>query len=174
MTATTGTTRQEQQVLGRVTELTVRHIGCDPAEMRPGTPFVELGADSLQMINMVRELEREYSVKVGLRELFEQAGTPALLAALVAERSGPPASEPVPMAAPVPVPPAPADAAMAPAHAPVPTSAPAAVAAAPSPPSAPLTLEGLAEQIRVMQEIQLQIMTQLSQLLELQLSGGPQ
>jgi acyl transferase domain-containing protein len=157
--AATAAARPEQQVLGRIIELTVRHIGCDPAAVTPGTPFVEFGADSLQMINVVRELEREYSVKLGLRELFEQAGTPTLLAQLIVRRSGQSAPGTATATASVPAP----GAASAPAMAP-PQTTPASCAT--------LTLEGLAEQVRVMQEIQVQMMTQLSQLLSLQLSGG--
>lgn len=153
MNGTTATTAHEQQVLGRIVELTVRHLGCEAADVQPGTAFVEFGADSLQMINIVRELERQYSVKVGLREVFEQAGTPTLLAALVARRS--------------------AGAAEAPAAVPAPVAVPASPIVAPTPtPTPTLTLDGLADQIRVMQEVQLRMMTQLSELLSLQLAGG--
>ena len=152
MSGITEATGHEQQVLGRINELTVKYIGCEPADVRPGTPFVEFGADSLQMINLVRELERQYSVKVGLREVFEQAGTPALLAALVAGRSAGSVAAPTVLPA-LPVPTAAAD------------RVTPALTAAP-------TLEGLSDQIRVMQDVQLRMMTQLSELLSLQLSGG--
>ena len=164
MTVAADQTRYEQQVLGRITDLTVRHFGCEPAEVTPDTPFVEFGADSLQMINMVRELEREYAVKLGLREVFEQAGTPWLLAGLVAGRSagtGPAREHPA----------APAPESAWPETAPPPVSAPDP-APAPAPAPAAPTLESLAEQIRVMQDIQLQLMAQLSQLLTRQLAGS--
>jgi acyl transferase domain-containing protein len=179
MSGTTEAPGHEQQVLGRIIELTVRHLGCEPAEVTPGIPFVEFGADSLQMINMVRELEREYSVKVGLRELFEQAGTPALLSALVAGRSAGAAVAAVPVPVTAAVPAAVPVRAVVPVPGPAPTPTPAAAtaptadAASPTPtPTPALTLETLADQIRVMQKIQLQMMTQLSELLTLQLSGG--
>jgi acyl transferase domain-containing protein len=155
MTSATRTTGPEQRVLDRIIELTVRHLGCEPTAVAPSAAFVALGADSLQMINMVRELEKDYSVRVGLRELFEEAGTPALLAALVAKRSGG------------------ADSSSAAASVPASTAVPAAAPAAPLPtPVAPPSLEALAEQVRILQEVQLQMMSHLSQLLSLQLAGA--
>ncbi|WP_042370837.1 type I polyketide synthase [Streptacidiphilus neutrinimicus] len=176
MSSTRAATTHEQQVLARIVELTARHFGCDPSAVRPGSTFVEFGADSLQMINMVRELEREYAVRVGLREVFEEAGSPALLAAMVAQRSAgaaeptAPAATPAPAASPVP-------AATAPASVPapvVPAAPTVAVAEAVTAPAvhATTTLEALAEQVRVLQQVQLQMMEQLSQLVSLQLAGA--
>ncbi|MEY9846728.1 type I polyketide synthase [Streptacidiphilus sp. MAP5-3] len=188
MSSTSAATTYEQQVLGRIVDLTVRHFGCEPAAVEPGVAFVEFGADSLQMISMVRELEKEYSVRVGLREVFEEAGSPALLAAMIAKRSGgtAKAADPVAAAAPTPATPAvpapsaapavPAPAMVAPAI-PAPATvvataaSPAAVAPTGAPTAAP-SLEALAEQVRVLQQVQLQMMEQLSQLVSLQLAGG--
>ena len=168
MSSPSAATSHEQQVLGRIVDLTVRHFGCEPSAVKPGTTFVEFGADSLQMISMVRELEKEYSVRVGLREVFEEASSPALLAAMVAKRSGGTAKAADPAAASAPAPAAPAPAAPAPA-----TPAAAAPAAAPTgAPTVAPSLEALAEQVRVLQQVQLQMMEQLSQLVSLQLAGA--
>ncbi|WP_042377528.1 type I polyketide synthase [Streptacidiphilus melanogenes] len=183
MSSTSAATTHEQQVLARIVDLTVRHFGCDPSAVRPGSTFVEFGADSLQMINMVRELEKEYSVRVGLREVFEEAGSPALLAAMVAKRSGDTAkaADPVPVPSPAP--------ALAPAVPAVPAFPAAPAAGNPAVPAAPVapvipayapaatapatpSLEALAEQVRVLQQVQLQMMEQLSQLVSLQLAGA--
>ncbi|MFD7659777.1 beta-ketoacyl synthase N-terminal-like domain-containing protein, partial [Actinosynnema sp. NPDC059797] len=47
----------DEAVLTRVRELTARHLGDEPDRIAPDVPFFDLGADSLLMINMVRELE---------------------------------------------------------------------------------------------------------------------
>ncbi len=75
------------RVLRRVIELTARHLGFAEDQITADTSFFDLGADSLQTINVLRELEQEYRVKVAMRELFEEAGTPGLLARLITERA---------------------------------------------------------------------------------------
>ena len=181
--------RPSAEQIGRtVAEMTVRHTGCEARDVTPDTAFVDLGADSLQMINMVREVEKEFDVKVSMRELFEEAGSPGLLADLVARRIGATAQAAPAPAAPAPAAPAPAVGyAPAPAYAPAPLPAPTyipvqppapayapapAVAAAPVPapvpapaPAPELTLESLARQIEILTQVQTQMMTQLSQLL---------
>ncbi|MBV9824057.1 MAG: acyltransferase domain-containing protein, partial [Actinobacteria bacterium] len=111
-------------VLTRVRELTAHHLGDKLDRVTPDAPFFDLGADSLLMINMVRELEVAFGVRVAMRELFEEVDTPARLSAVVTERM--PAdkrAELAPAPQPTPVPAA------------VSASAPAAVSA-----SAPATL----------------------------------
>ncbi|MEU6630446.1 type I polyketide synthase [Streptomyces parvus] len=93
----------EQAVLERVLELTARHLGHRPDEVSADRTFVGLGADSLQLIGMVRQLEAEFGTEISMREVLEEAGTPRLTAALIAGRAGPatvPVSVPVAAAAP--------------------------------------------------------------------------
>ncbi len=73
-------------VLTRVRELTAHHLGDKLDRITPDVPFFDLGADSLLMINMVRELEVAFGVRVAMRELFEEVDTPARLSAVVTER----------------------------------------------------------------------------------------
>ncbi|WP_316528609.1 non-ribosomal peptide synthetase/type I polyketide synthase [Kitasatospora brasiliensis] len=125
--------RAEQAVLRQVVEQTARQLGFDESAVGTDEPFFDLGADSLSMINMIRDLERAFRVRVSMRELFEAADTPARLAGLIASRLDPavlatllPAAEPEPVAAPEPV----AEPVPAPAQAtPVVQAAPAAPAA---------------------------------------------
>ncbi|MFE2650142.1 type I polyketide synthase [Streptomyces sp. NPDC059346] len=79
----------EQAVLDRVLELTARHLGHRPEEVEADRTFVGLGADSLQLIGMVRQLEAEFGAEIGIREVLEEAGTPRLTAALIAGRAAP-------------------------------------------------------------------------------------
>jgi iturin family lipopeptide synthetase A len=92
-------------VLTRVRELTAHHLGDKLDRITPDVPFFDLGADSLLMINMVRELEVVFGVRVAMRELFEQVDTPARLSAVVTERmSAAKRAELAPQPAPVPQP----------------------------------------------------------------------
>ncbi|MFE7050502.1 type I polyketide synthase [Streptomyces californicus] len=79
----------EQAVLDRVLELTARHLGHRPDEVAADRTFVGLGADSLQLIGMVRQLEAEFGTEISMREVLEEAGTPRLTAALIAGRAAP-------------------------------------------------------------------------------------
>lgn len=172
-------------VLHSIVEATARHLGEDPSAIVGDATFFDLGADSLQMISVLRELEQEHQVKVTMRQLFEETGTPRRLAEFIAARrpapplpdtpQPPAAREPEPesmIAAPAPAPvPAPASAVAAPA------AEPALAVTAPAPTPAPEPtpeyatreeLEGLAHQLHQISQIQLQMMSQLSQLLALQ------
>ncbi|WDG28967.1 beta-ketoacyl synthase N-terminal-like domain-containing protein [Streptomyces sp. CA-278952] len=130
----------EQAVLDRVLELTARHLGHRPDEVAADRTFVGLGADSLQLIGMVRQLEAEFSTEISMREVLEEAGTPRLTAALIAGRRAP--------AAPVSVGPTPA-----PTPAPV-TDAPVYATRA--------EVAALSDQIRQLAETQTAMLTQLS------------
>lgn len=77
----------EQAVLDRVLELAARHLGHRPAEVGADRSFVAMGADSLQLIGMVRQLEAEFGTELAMREILEEAGTPRLTARLIAGRT---------------------------------------------------------------------------------------
>ncbi|MER7674110.1 MupA/Atu3671 family FMN-dependent luciferase-like monooxygenase [Kitasatospora sp. NPDC096128] len=137
----------EEAVLRRVLEQTARQLGHDEGTIGADDPFFDLGADSLGMINMIRDLERAFRVRVSMRELFEAADTPARLAGLIAGRLEPAvrdglvpaeAQEPitVPEAAPAPAPAA-APQAVVPAVPAVPAVPVQVVPVAPAAPAAP-------------------------------------
>ncbi|MFE5812631.1 type I polyketide synthase [Streptomyces sp. NPDC056479] len=158
-----------ERVLHGIVHTTARHLGEDPTVIVADASFFDLGADSLQMISVLRELEQEHQVKVSMRQLFEETGTPRRLAEFIAARMpgalGP--ESPRPTTAPEPVP----------APAPVIAAPPAPVAAPDAPVPAPEyatreELEDLAHKIHQMSQIQLQMMSQLSQLLALQTAAA--
>lgn len=223
------------RVLHSIVEATARHLGGDPSAIDNDANFFDLGADSLQMISVLRELEQQHRVKVTMRQLLEETGTPRRLAEFIAartpdggaeppqsgaERPGPPqatassdavgsvsadavgpafsdavdsgpaagqaprlAPEPAPPAAPpVPEPAAPAapsaaacPPALIPPAAPLDTPPVTAPVSEPGSPAAPAPayatrqeLEDLAQKVQQLSRIQLQMMSQLSQLLALQ------
>lgn len=76
-------------VVRRVRDLTAEHLGEQPDRIPADAPFFDLGADSLLMINMLRELETGFGVRVPMRELFEQLDTPQLLGEAIVQRMDP-------------------------------------------------------------------------------------
>ncbi|MFB6818491.1 type I polyketide synthase [Streptomyces sp. NPDC056347] len=162
----TETRRLLDSILGVLSRTFGEDLGSVPAD----TPFFDLGADSLLMINVLREIEQEHQVKVTMRELFDETGTPELLAELVAARlpRRPGAAEPASVPAP---PPAPISPAPAPTPAPLP-----AVAVPPTAPQDVAAQDGsvtrqelreLAQRVQQLSQIQLQMLTQISQLSQL-------
>lgn len=79
----------EQAVLDRVLALTAGHLGYQPSEVGADRTYVGLGADSLQLIGMVRQLEAEFGTEIAIREILEEAGTPRLTARLISTRTAP-------------------------------------------------------------------------------------
>ncbi|MFE7057805.1 type I polyketide synthase [Streptomyces californicus] len=161
----------EQAVLDRVLELTARHLGHRPDEVAADRTFVGLGADSLQLIGMVRQLEAEFGTEISMREVLEEAGTPRLTAALIAGRAAPATTNGGAPAAPAVGPGG--MSAVAPAHE-VPSAAglmgtePVAGSATDAvPPAAAYAtraeVAALSEQIRQLAEIQAAMITQLSE-----------
>ncbi|MBM7167320.1 acyltransferase domain-containing protein [Streptomyces sp. G44] len=168
-----------ERVLQHIIKVTAQHLSYDTSEIAEDASFFDLGADSLQMIGVLRELEEEHRVKVSMRELFEEAGSAKGLALIIVRKMGgtevtpapgPPAPGPPAPESPAPSPtaqepPAPVTA-LAPAPAPVPAPTPAA-----HPEYATRQeVEDLVRQVHQLSQMQLQLMGQLSQLLAAQAS----
>ena len=56
-------------------------IKLDPALIEVDIPLIELGADSLTLVNAVRAIESAYGVKISVRQFFEELSTVTALAA---------------------------------------------------------------------------------------------
>ncbi|GAA1316573.1 hypothetical protein GCM10009647_045660 [Streptomyces sanglieri] len=152
-------------------------FGEDLTSVPADTPFFDLGADSLLMINVLREIEQEHHVKITMRELFDETGTPRLLAELVAARlprqpgrpqqPQQPGTVPRPVAAPTPTP-TPALARPASDSAPpVPHAVVADTTVADTGFVTRQELQELALRVQQLSQIQLQMLTQLSQISDL-------
>jgi natural product biosynthesis luciferase-like monooxygenase protein/amino acid adenylation domain-containing protein len=95
-----------QGIVGRVLRI-------EPRDLDVETPFLELGADSLALVEALRGLQEAFGVKLTIRQLFEQLPTISALAAflertLPAEEPQPHPPAPSPIAPPAPPrPPAP-------------------------------------------------------------------
>ncbi len=172
------------QLVQQITELTARHLRYEPQEVGADGSFFDLGADSLQMINILRELEERHQVKVMMRELFEEANTPRLLAELIARRQngtgdvGLAEHTTADIAQAAPAPPAGQAPAAAPEADRAVVTVPQARQAAPAAPEADRAaaaapdyatrqeLEELARQVRQLSQVQLQLTAQLAAVLD--------
>ncbi|MGW2226515.1 type I polyketide synthase [Streptomyces formicae] len=157
-----------ERVLQHVVKVTAKHLSYDTSEIAEDASFFDLGADSLQMIGVLRELEEEHRVKVSMRELFEEAGTARGLAVIIVGKAGgggaPAVTEAVREPAPV------REAAPAPVVAPAPV--PVAAQGSPAPEYATRQeVQDLVRQVHQLSQMQLQLMGQLSQLLAAQTTG---
>ena len=104
--------------VSEVCALTARLLGRAAADIDPDRKFVAHGADSLSLMNMTRELNETFGVRVPVRRLFTDADTPRKVAeligsGLVAEQSAmaesaPASAGPRLVAAPAPAGPVPA------------------------------------------------------------------
>ncbi|MTD54461.1 non-ribosomal peptide synthetase [Amycolatopsis pithecellobii] len=90
---TTEAAMPDQDTLGPVIEVTARHLGYEPGGIDPDRSFVDLGADSLQLISVQVELESAFGLEITMAELLEAARSPKLLAELIAQRRTPPPPE---------------------------------------------------------------------------------
>ncbi|MEH1015031.1 MupA/Atu3671 family FMN-dependent luciferase-like monooxygenase [Micromonospora sp. CPCC 206060] len=79
-------------VLTRVCELTAERLGLLASSVDPDRSFFDLGADSLLLITMSRQIDREFGVRVPVRDLFGAVDTPRRLADVVTRAQ--PADEP--------------------------------------------------------------------------------
>ncbi|HEX6373984.1 MAG TPA: amino acid adenylation domain-containing protein [Longimicrobium sp.] len=93
------------RMAGRVTELFAKLVGTEPSRLRGDSSFLELGADSLLLMQLSRNVESTFGVRVPFRRLLEGMSTIGELSAhLVAEvpAEQDPDPAPAPAAAPVP------------------------------------------------------------------------
>ncbi|HYX25758.1 MAG TPA: acyl carrier protein, partial [Thermoanaerobaculia bacterium] len=67
-----------QGIFGRVLRI-------EPRNVDPEAPFLELGADSLALVEALRGIQQAYGVKLTIRQLFEQLPSISVLAGFLGE-----------------------------------------------------------------------------------------
>src|SRR4028118_1619423 len=112
-----------QGIVGRVLRI-------EPRDLDIEAPFLELGADSLALVEALRGIQETFGAKLTIRQLFEQLPTISVLASHL-EQTVPAAPAPAPALVAQSAPVTQAAAVVRP-HAPAPTAPPAP----PHPPSA--------------------------------------
>ncbi|KWC11338.1 hybrid non-ribosomal peptide synthetase/type I polyketide synthase [Burkholderia ubonensis] len=144
---------------GKIGEL----IQADPSTINIDLPFLEMGADSIVLIEAIRHIEKQYGVKLVMRRFFEDLATVQALAEYVADNL--PAEDAPPAAAAEP---------SATEAAPRLTAVPAPLAAAPAAPVEWVAAEGGSTVERVLREqnqLLSHVMSQQMELLRTSLTG---
>ena len=90
---------RRESILLRLKAIVAEFFYADAAAVDDTTPFLEMGADSLVLMDVMQSIEREYGVKLAVRNFFEDLSTLAALAdhidrSLLA-KAPPPVSEPL-------------------------------------------------------------------------------
>ncbi|HET8932586.1 MAG TPA: aminotransferase class III-fold pyridoxal phosphate-dependent enzyme [Polyangiales bacterium] len=85
--------RDRTAVATRLREIIASLLDCEPASVSMHTPLVELGADSLVLIEGIQRIQREFAVRVSLDALFRTYPTLDALAGYVTEARVTPAAE---------------------------------------------------------------------------------
>ncbi|CAD5983344.1 non-ribosomal peptide synthetase/type I polyketide synthase [Planktothrix agardhii] len=79
------TDQQQQEILVTLQTLVGNLLQLSPADVNVHTPFLEIGADSIVMVEAVRRIENTYGVKIAIRQLFEELSTLDALAIYLAQ-----------------------------------------------------------------------------------------
>ncbi|MFG6200629.1 amino acid adenylation domain-containing protein [Nonomuraea sp. JJY05] len=92
--------------LAELTALIAARFKVDPALLDPDVPFLEIGADSLALLNVLAPIEDRYGVRLSIRQFFDEVGTLSELADYLRKKSTRPeapeaARPPVPLTTPV-------------------------------------------------------------------------
>lgn len=80
-------TKQLQQILVKLRSLMGNSLQLAPQQIDIHTPFLEMGADSLILIDVIAAIENAYKIKISIRQLFEDYRTIEALATYIAEKS---------------------------------------------------------------------------------------
>ncbi len=152
---------QRDEIFAKLRDIVAAMLRVEPGAVNPSASFLEMGADSLVLVETMRLIDDTFGVKLEMRQFFEDVSTVAALADHLVDRS----TFSLPTADAAPRPAAPAPVAPAPMVAPVPAT-PAAAAPAPmsvTPPPIPALGHSALEQVIA---AQMQIMSQQLALLQ--------
>ncbi|MFN6560832.1 MAG: amino acid adenylation domain-containing protein [Nostoc sp. ChiSLP01] len=68
-------TNQKQTILTTLRTLVANLLKAEPSEIDINAPFLEMGADSIVLIDAVNSIETTYGIKITIRQLFEELTT---------------------------------------------------------------------------------------------------
>jgi amino acid adenylation domain-containing protein/non-ribosomal peptide synthase protein (TIGR01720 family) len=80
---------QQARILGELREIVAGLLHLEPARIDERIPFLEMGADSLVLIEAVSRIEQRYAVKVPIAQLFVQTPDLLSLAGYICEVAAP-------------------------------------------------------------------------------------
>ncbi|MBF0418199.1 MAG: aminotransferase class III-fold pyridoxal phosphate-dependent enzyme, partial [Magnetococcales bacterium] len=154
-------------VTDRLRGLIARQLRAAPDEVDLHTPFLEMGADSLILMEILQAIDKRFGVRIPIRRIFEDLATPQLVAEAI-EREQPAGwVDPEAQAPEAPVAPAPASAATAP----LPTASPIP-APVPNAASGSMLEQVVNQQLEIMRQ-QLALLRGESTSVPATIRGGP-
>ncbi|WP_248277637.1 non-ribosomal peptide synthetase/type I polyketide synthase [Brasilonema sp. UFV-L1] len=68
-------TNQKETILTTLRTLVANLLKAEPSEININAPFLEMGADSIVLIDAVNSIETTYGIKITIRQLFEELTT---------------------------------------------------------------------------------------------------
>ncbi|MBE9230111.1 acyltransferase domain-containing protein, partial [Phormidium sp. LEGE 05292] len=77
---------RREEIIGTLQTLVASLLQVSPTDVNIHAPFLEMGADSIVMVEAVQKIERTYGLKIALRQLFEELATLEALAIYLDER----------------------------------------------------------------------------------------
>ncbi len=81
--------QRQQDILNQLHTSVAKLLKADLAEVNIHTPFLELGADSLVLVEAINYVERTFGLKIAIRQIFGELTTIALLSEYIHEQIPP-------------------------------------------------------------------------------------
>jgi amino acid adenylation domain-containing protein len=78
--------QRQQEILAQLQTNTAGLLKADLTDVDVNAPFLEMGADSLVLVEAVNYIERNFGLKIGIRQIFEELTTISLLANYIHEQ----------------------------------------------------------------------------------------
>jgi acyl transferase domain-containing protein len=78
--------QRQQEILAQLHATTAGLLKAELANVDVNAPFLEMGADSLVLVEAVNSIERIFGLKISIRQIFEELTTISLLANYIHER----------------------------------------------------------------------------------------
>ena len=79
------TMTEQADVQAEVVRIVARLLEEDPSAIDPARPFLEMGADSIVLMEAIKTIEQRFGVEITIRQMFESLTNIVLLAAFIAE-----------------------------------------------------------------------------------------
>jgi amino acid adenylation domain-containing protein len=83
------TPNRREEILATLQTLVGNLLQVSPADVNIHAPFLEMGADSIILVDAVRRIENTYKIKVAIRQLFEELTTIDTLATYIDQNLSP-------------------------------------------------------------------------------------
>jgi acyl transferase domain-containing protein len=82
-------TKHQENILTNLRSIVANLLKVAPLELNIHAPFLEMGADSIVIIDAVRVIENTYGIKIAIRQFFEELTTIDALANYIARNTSP-------------------------------------------------------------------------------------